>query len=157
MRRRLFEALAELANEVSDALTTPDPVTESSPRAPATPDCRVVPQSAPGHDVGPWDEPTLSPFNSPETAVLRTPMDAVNCGEYSFTLYNVQLIVSMLGTGGGVGGEYDVSRVPLHVWTGLTGRGGSPLPVIVFRDHGSLSVQVGNVPMTPGPDAPPTR
>lgn len=144
MRTRLLETLGRLASEMSAALATLEPITGSSPYPPES-------------GVGPSDETTLSPFDAPETAVLRAPMDTVNCGEYSFSLYNVQLIVSMLGTGGGVGGEYDVSRLPVRAWTGLMGRGGTRLPVLVFRDHGELSVQVGHVGRTPGPDARPTR
>lgn len=99
----------------------------------------------------------LSPFCAPEKIVLRTPMDAENCGEFSFSLYNAQLIISMLGTGGGVGGEYDVPSLPLHSWTHLIGRGQTPLPILVFRDHGEITAQVGNVPAHPGYEAHPRR
>ena len=117
------------------------------------------PAPAPPHGGGGGasNDVPLSPFDSFESTVLHTPMDTANCGEYAFSLYNTQLIVSMLGTGGGVGGEYDVSRLPVRTWTELMGRDGTPLPVLVRRDHGSVSVQVGNGAVTPGPSAIPTR
>lgn len=146
----LLRTLVRLAGEMSAALATPEPVSGSSPYQPGL-------ITTPEQGFGPPEGTTLSPFDAPETAVLRGPMDTVNCGEYAFSLHNVQLIVSMLGTGGGVGGEYDVSRLPVRTWTGLTGRGGTPLPVLVFRDHGALSLQVGHVGRTRGPDARPTR
>jgi hypothetical protein len=88
--------------------------------------------------------------------VLNGPLDALNCGDYSFSLYKVQLFVSMLGTSGAVGGEYDVSALPVHQWVRLIGRGGSPLPIIVWRDHGAVALSVGNVEDT-GLSAVPTR
>ena len=88
------------------------------------------------------------PFAAPAQTVLRGPLDTANCGDFSFSLYTAQLLVSMLGTSGGIGGEYHVPSLPLHVWTRLIGRGGDPLPIIVYRDHGELALRVGNVPET---------
>jgi hypothetical protein len=95
-----------------------------------------------------------SPFAAPAQTVLRGPSDTANCGDFSFSLYTAQLLVSMLGTSGGIGGEYHVPSLPLHVWTRLIGRGGHPLPIIVYRDHGELALRVGNVPETSRTAAP---
>jgi hypothetical protein len=63
--------------------------------------------------------------------------------------YNVQLIVSMLGTDGRVGGEYDLSRFPVCTWAGLIGRDGAPLHVLVHRDHEVIHVRAGDVARQP--------
>lgn len=158
MKKSLLTSLVQLAYEVSTnmstlkapAMTPPD--VEGATRPPV----RQAPM--PGslrHE--PADESVLSPFAPAEQAVLRTPIDAVNCGEYSFSLYNIQLIISMLGTGGGVGGEYDVSRLTLREWTALLGRDGTPLPIQVLRNHGAVTVQVGNDGLPSQRVASPTR
>jgi hypothetical protein len=98
-----------------------------------------------------------SPFGAPEETVLRGPIDTANCGDFSFTLYTAQLIVSMLGTAGGVGGEYSVPTLRMHAWTRLIGRDRTPLPILVFRDHGSVALRVGNVPAGTLPSISATR
>jgi hypothetical protein len=146
---QLLRTLAGLANDLAHLAGEPSP----GPRLREPDGVQLSPELGAGNP----NETTLSPFEPPETTVLRSPLDTANCGEFAFSLYNTQLIVSMLGTGGGMGGEYDVSKLPLRRWTGLRGRDGTPLPVLVFRDHGTLSIQVGHVDATHGPDAGPTR
>ena len=157
MNQRLLQAMTELATGLSAALSAPPPTDDPAPikAAPVAPAIGTPFPAETG--AGSPDEMGHSPFEAPETTVLRTPMDTTNCGEYAFSLYQAQLIVSMLGTDGGVGGEYDVSRLPLHVWVGLRGRDGTSLPVLVLRDHGVVSVQVGNVGPPQGREATPSR
>jgi hypothetical protein len=101
--------------------------------------------------------PSQSPFEAAETATLRAPSDAANCGDFSFSLYVRQLIVSMLGSGGTVGGEYDLATLPLHQWTHLIDRTGNPLPIHAMRDHTTVTLQVGNVTTRAACVARPTR
>ena len=157
MNRRLLHAMTELATGLSTALSAPSPTDGPAPIKPAPVDSAMGTPFTADAGAGTAYDMGHSPFEAPETTVLRTPMDTANCGEYAFSLYNAQLIVSMLGTGGGVGGEYDVSRLPFHVWAGLRGRDGTSLPVLVLRDHGVLSVQVGNGGPPQGREATPSR
>jgi len=127
---------------------------DQSPAAPANVDVGTPPVRNEQPVSGLFGQ---SPFAEPERAIMRGPMDAVNCGEYSFWRYNVQLGVSLLGTAGSVGGEYDVTSLKPHVWTRLIGRDQEPLPILVFRDHSEMTVLVGNVPAGPAPTLSPTR
>jgi len=158
VKKSLLKTLARLVQEMSIDLATPGGPDESVPtrNGAATPQATPSPMSGiPG--LEPAAQAVLSPFGAPDEAVLRAPIDTANCGEYSFSLYNVQLIISMLGTGGGVGGEYDVSRMTPQEWTALLGRDGAHLPIVVLRDHAALTVRVGNLPVHSMPTATPTR
>jgi hypothetical protein len=97
------------------------------------------------------EEPAIDPPPKPtsrQTETLFGTLDTTNCGDYMFSLYTVQLFVSRLGTAGEVGGgEYNIDALPMHQWRALMGQGGSLLPIVVYRDHGAITVQVGNVPV----------
>jgi hypothetical protein len=155
IRKSLLALSAELLRQLSDV-----PVSDGGGPG-CSPDKELLRDPRELEEIGgrSWQESAIlgTPFAAPNEAVLSGPIDAVNCGDFSFSLYTAQLLVSMLGTGGAVGGEYSVPSLPVHMWTRLLGRDGSPLPILVLRDHGAIVVRVGSMPDEGEPAATPTR
>ena len=118
-------------------------------------------QMQPAHAVGltgaeAVHDPPHGPPKPTQEAVLRGPMDALNCGGFAFSLFNsAQLSVSKLDTDGAIGGFYELSAIAPFQWTALIGRGDFPvLPISIRRDAAeALMVSVGAIPAPGTPTA----